>query len=77
MLNTTDFELPSSAGSLAIAVKGSRTVMKRRRESIQTGGLRQQKIYGMLKFGYKISHALRAYILQEFPGAYRCLVAHP
>jgi hypothetical protein len=26
--NTTDLELPSSAGSLAITVKGSRTILK-------------------------------------------------
>jgi hypothetical protein len=35
------------------------------------------KAFFILKFGYKVSHALQAYILQEFPGAYRCLKAHP
>jgi len=31
----------------------------------------------LLKFGYKVSHGLRAYIWRELPGAYRCLEAHP
>jgi hypothetical protein len=37
----------------------------------------ERPLHSVLKFGYKVSHALRAYILREFPGASRCLEAHP
>jgi hypothetical protein len=41
------------------------------------GHVVKESVTQLLKFGYKISHELSAYISRECPGASRCWAAHP
>jgi hypothetical protein len=36
-----------------------------------------RRMYAILKFGYKVSHARRTYMLRKFPGVHPCVEPHP